>query len=152
LLALERRQLSLAVPKTLFGQGLIALKNSKLAPKHEGAFEGSFTPHDVWYLYVLVLRDAQKRELAFKIGYSHDPKIRETSYNTAVASEVTGLVWNVYLKQPTPSEDAARSIEQAMLGKYATRRLASNGEVISGVSGTSIASTVADLMRKPMPA
>lgn len=151
LLALERREVGLAVPKTVFGQGLIALKNSKLAPKHEGAFEGSFTPHDVWYLYALVLRDARNRELAFKIGYSHNPEKRAESFNFTVASEVTGLAWSVYLKQPTASEDAARSIEQALLGRYAAKRLASNGEVVSGVNGTSIAAAVADLMRKTVP-
>lgn len=151
LLAMERREVTPAVPKTLFGQGLVALQNSKLAPKHEGAFEGSFTPHDVWYLYALVLRDARKRELAFKIGYSHDPEKRAESFDGMIAGEVTGLSWRVYLKQPTASEDAARSIEQALLGRYAAKRLASNGEVISGVNGASIAAAVADLMRKIAP-
>lgn len=148
LLALERRQVALELPKTQFGQGLIALKASKLAPKHQGMFESSFSHHDIWFLYVLVLRDAQKKELAFKVGYSHDPEIRAASYNAPLAREVTGLFWTVYLKQPTHSEDAARQIEQALLERHATKRLGSNGEIISGVNGNSIAAAIAEIMRK----
>lgn len=147
LLALEKREVAPAVPNSLFGQGLVAQKNSKLAPKHKGTFEGSFGQHAIWFVYVLVLRNAQQKDLAFKIGYSHNPVLRAVSYNRSVASEVTGLTWSVYLTQPTPSEDAARHIEQALLGRFAGKCLATNGEIVGNVAKASLDAALADIMR-----
>lgn len=148
LLALERRQLPIAVPKTVFGQGLVAKANSKLAPKHQGIFSGAFAPHEIWYVYVLVLKDVRNKELAFKIGYSHDPALRSAAYNIPLAPEVTGLKWSVCLEQPTPSEEAARIVEQTLLSRFKKNRLASNGEIVSGLSSATISSSIADIMRK----
>ncbi len=148
LLALERRQLPIAVPKTVFGQGLVAKTNSKLAPKHQGVFSGAFAPHEIWHVYVLVLKDAKHKELAFKIGYSHDPALRAAVHNMPLAPEVTGLKWSVYLEQPTPSEDSARLVEQTLLTRFNKNRLTSNGEIVSGLSSATIAASIADIMRK----
>ncbi|MGO7387484.1 hypothetical protein ACCT20_30030 [Rhizobium ruizarguesonis] len=147
LLSLERHQVPPTLPRTEFGRGLLALKNSKLAPKHQGNFSGSFGDHDVWFVYALVLQDVRKKILAIKVGYSFEPEQRAVAHNGPMAPEVTGLKWEVFLKQATSSEDAARQIEQAVLAKHAKHRLASNGEIIAGVDPLAIASTIADVMR-----
>jgi len=147
LLKLQRRPANMAEPKTLLGRGLVAQKNSKLAPKHEGAFTGQFADHEIWYVYVLALQDNRKRDLAFKIGYAHEPDNRCDAYNSSMAREVTGLVWRVALKQPTSSEDEARSVEQSLLRHFAKHKLASNGEIVSGVMEQTISSELATIMR-----
>ncbi len=147
LLALERRQVALAEPQTSFGRGLVAKKNSKLAPKHEGDFSGSYKPHDVWFVYALALTDARQRDLAFKIGYSNDPAQRRDSYQSPMANEVTGLSWRVALQQPTSSEDEARQVEQLLLKRFEKHKLESNGEIISGPNEACIATAIADVMR-----
>ncbi|MBP1885710.1 hypothetical protein [Sinorhizobium mexicanum] len=147
LLTLERQQVPPTLPRTEFGRGLVALKNSKLAPKHQGEFSGTFADHDIWFVYALVLQDGRKKVLATKVGYSFEPEQRAAAHNAPMASEVTGLRWQVFLKQATSSEDAARQIEQAVLARYAKHRLASNGEIIVGVDPLMVASTIADIMR-----
>lgn len=147
LLALERREVPRARPKTEFGLGLVIQKNSKLAPKHQGSFSGSFVEHGTWFVYTLVLRNAQQKALAVKIGYSNDPELRANAHNMAMATEVTGLIWCIGSKQPTSSEDAAREVEQAVLARYASHKLASNGEILSGADPLIVAATVATLMR-----
>lgn len=148
LLTLERRPVTLAEPRTLLGRGLVAQKNSKLAPKHEGAFSGRFGEHDIWYVYVLALKDQRGRDLAFKIGYANDPAIRLAAYRAPMASEVTALTWHLALKQPAGSEDEARRIEQALLAHFAKHRLESNGEIINGPSQSDIMSTMAVILRE----
>ncbi len=108
LLALDRKRVPPALPKTYFGKGLVAHKNSKLAPKHKGSFTGTFGDHDVWYVYTLVSRNEKKKALAVKVGYSNAPEKREAAHNGPMAQEVTGLRWGVDAKQPTASEDTAR--------------------------------------------
>jgi hypothetical protein len=148
LLALDRRPVSLAEPKTLLGRGLVAQKNSKLAPKHEGAFSGVFNHHDIWFVYVLTLKDHRGRDLAFKIGNASDPAMRLAAYQAPMAAEVTGLTWDLALKQPTGNEDEARRIEQGLLAHFAKHRLASNGEIIRGPSQSDIMSAMAVILRK----
>jgi hypothetical protein len=147
LLSLDRRAVTLAEPKTLLGRGLVAWKNSKLAPKHEGEFNGRFGEHAIWYVYVLALKDQRGRELAFKIGYASDPIMRLAAYSAPMASEVTCLKWELALQQPTSSEDEARRIEQALLARFARNRLASNGEIVTGLSNLDIQSTMATILR-----
>jgi T5orf172 domain len=137
-----------ALPKTEFGKGLVLRKNSKLAPKHQGAFSGSFGDHDVWYVYALVLCNERNKSLAVKIGYSNEPEAREAAHNTPLAHEVTGLYWKLEFKQPTSSEDAARDIEQAVLGHFKKHQLASNGEIISGVDPMLVAAKIGTVMRE----
>lgn len=132
LLALERREVPPAMPTTEFGKGLVMKKNSKLAPKHQGSFTGSFGDHEVWYVYALVLRDERKKPLAVKVGYSNAPDAREAAHNGPMAFEVTGLQWRAEFQQPTSSEDVAREVEQAVLGRFAKHKLASNGEILGG--------------------
>ncbi|NKX63733.1 GIY-YIG nuclease family protein [Labrenzia sp. 5N] len=148
LLALERTPVMVVEPKTILGRGRVALKNSKLAPKHEGDFQGSFGHHEIWYVYVLALRDQRGKDLAFKIGYAHDPKKRRDEHNRPLATEVTGLEWHVALKQETSSEDDARTVEQALLNKYRERCLRSNGEIVSGVTVTDISLSLASVLRE----
>lgn len=147
LLALERRAVALAEPKTLLGRGLVAQKNTKLAPKHEGAFSGHFGEHDIWYVYALALRDQRGRDLAFKIGYASDPAARLAAHNAPMASEVTGLKWQLALKQPTSTEDDARVVEQALLAHFATQKLPSNGEIVAGPSQLAILLAIAAILR-----
>lgn len=148
LLALDRREVPPANPKTEFGKGLVIKKNSKLAPKHQGSFTGTFGDHEVWYVYALVLRDERKKALAVKIGYSNVPEAREAAHNGPMAPEVTGLSWRAEFQQPTSSEDAAREIEQTVLTRYAMHRLASNGEILAGVDPTFVQATIATVMRE----
>ena len=148
LLALGRRPVSQAEPKTLLGRGLVAQKNSKLAPKHEGAFSGAFGEHDIWYVYVLALKDQSGRDLAFKIGYASDPAARCAAYQASMASEVTGLTWKPACSQPTGSEDDARKLEQALLAHFSKDRLPSNGEIIRGPTETEILSKLAVILRQ----
>lgn len=148
LLALERREVLPAMPKTEFGKGLVTQKNSKLAPKHQGSFTGTFGEHEVWYVYVLVLRDEYKKPLAVKIGYSNAPEAREAAHNGPMAYEVTGLRWKGEFKQPTSSEDSARAVEQAVLARYAKNRLVSNGEILAGVDPILVQSAIASVMRE----
>jgi hypothetical protein len=147
LLALDRQEVPPALPKTDFGKGLVAQKNSKLAPKHQGSYTGTFGDHDIWYVYTLVLRDAKKKALAVKVGYSNEPEAREAAHNGPLAEEVTGLRWRVDAKQPTASEDTAREIEQAVLAKYEKHKLASNGEIVAGVDPLMVAAEIGTLMR-----
>lgn len=147
LLALDRQEVPPALPKTDFGKGLVAQKNSKLAPKHQGSYTGTFSDHDIWYVYTLVLRDAKKKALAVKVGYSNAPETREVAHNGPMAQEVTGLRWHVDAKQPTASEDTAREIEQAVLAKYDKHKLVSNGEILSGVDPLMVAAEIGTLMR-----
>ena len=135
------------MPKTEFGKGLVAQKNSKLAPKHEGSFTGTFGTHDIWYVYTLVLRDARKKALAVKVGYSSAPEAREAAHNGPMASEVTGLHWRAEFKQPTVSEDAAREVEQIVLARYKNHKLASNGEILAGVDPIMVQAAIANAMR-----
>jgi hypothetical protein len=147
LLVLERREVPPALPKTEFGRGLVAHKNSKLAPKHQGVFTGVFGDHATWFVYSLVLRDAKKKPIAVKVGYSNAPAVRAAAHNGPMASEVTGLVWEVGSQQPTSSEDVAREVEQAILQRYAQHRLASNGEILAGVDPLLVAAAIAAHMR-----
>lgn len=147
LLELERREVRPASPRTELGRGLVAQKNSKLAPKHQGSFTGVFKDHDIWYVYTLVLKDERKSVLAVKIGYASDPKVREEKHNAPMAQEVTGLRWYLESKQPTGSEDTARKVEQIVLSKYAKHRLASNGEIFSGVDPLFVAAEIGKQMR-----
>lgn len=147
LLELERRAVALAEPRTLLGRGLVAQKNSKLAPKHEGEFSGRFGEHDIWYVYALALKDQRGRDLAFKVGYANDPLARLASHNGPMASEITGLSWQLALKQPTSTEDDARVVEQALLAQFAEHKLPSNGEIIAGPSLSAILSAIATIMR-----
>ena len=147
LLALQRQAVTPALPRTEFGRGLVTRKNSKLAPKHEGAFTGAFGDHATWFVYTLVLRDAKKRPIAVKIGYSNVPEARAAAHNGPMAPEVTGLIWAIDSQQPTSSEDAAREVEQAILHQYARHRLASNGEILTGVDPLLVAGAIATHMR-----
>ncbi len=147
LLALERREVERAAPITEFGMGLVIKKNSKLAPKHQGSFTGSFGDHDVWYVYALVLRDDHKRPLAVKVGYSNAPAAREAAHNGPIATEVTGLYWRVEFQQPTSSEEVAREIEQAVLNRFKKSQLASNGEILGGVDPINIQLAIANIMK-----
>ena len=147
LLALERREVPPAMPTTEFGKGLVMKKNSKLAPKHQGSFTGSFGDHEVWYVYALVLRDERKKPLAVKVGYSNAPEAREAAHNSPMASEVTGLRWRAEFQQPTSSEDVAREVEQAVLNRFAKHKLASNGEILAGVDPVMVQSAIAMVMR-----
>ncbi|MCZ4345537.1 GIY-YIG nuclease family protein [Devosia neptuniae] len=146
LLALERRPVALAEPTTLLGRGLVAQKNSKLTPKHEGEFSGRFGEHDIWYVYALALRDQRGRDLAFKIGYASDPAARLAAHNAPMASKVIGLTWQLALKQPTSSEDDARLVEQALLAHLARQKLPSNGEIFAGPSESAILSAIAVIL------
>ncbi|QBF30798.1 hypothetical protein [Thalassococcus sp. S3] len=147
LVELDKRQVTPALPKTEFGLGRVAKKNSKLAPKHQGSHSVTFGAHDLWYVYALVLRDAKKKVLAVKVGYSHDPEERKAAHNCPMAWEVTGLSWNVDFAQPTANEDTARDIEQAMLTKYAEHKLDSNGEILAKVDPMLVAADIANLLR-----
>jgi hypothetical protein len=147
LLALDREEVSPALPKSEFGKGIVALKNSKLAPKHEGSFVGAFGIHAVWFVYTLVLRDSRNKPLALKVGYSNAPDDRELAYNISMATEVTGLHWKLDLKQPTSSEDAARQLEQDVLRHYDRHKLGSNCEILANIDPLDVVKTIADLMR-----
>jgi len=144
---LKRREVPTAEPTTEFGKGLVTKKNSKLAPKHQGSFSGAFGDHEVWYVYTLVLRDERKKPLAVKVGYSNAPEAREATHNGPMAPEVTGLRWRAEFKQPTSNEDAARAIEQAVLNRFAKKRLASNGEILASVDPVAVQSAIATAMR-----
>ncbi len=148
LLALERTEVNVVEPTTILGRGQVALKRSKLAPKHEGEFQGTYGHHDVWYVYVLALRTERGKDLAYKIGYAHDPQKRRNDHNRPLAKEVTGLEWHLALKQETSCEDDARMVEQALLSRYRDRCLASNGEIISGVDATDISLALASVLRE----
>ncbi len=147
LLALDRREVSPAQPKTEFGKGLVAVKNSKLAPKHEGTFVGRFGDHEIWFVYTLVLRDIRNKSLALKVGYSNSPSDRENAHNGPMASEVTGLKWKLDFSQPTSSEGAARKLEQAVLQHYSRHRLVSNGEILREVDPSIVILKIAEIMR-----
>lgn len=69
------------------------------------------------------------------------------AHNGPLAEEVTGLRWRVDAKQPTASEDTARELEQAVLAKYDKHKLASNGEILSGVDPLMVAAEIGTLMR-----
>ena len=148
LVALERREVPPAMPKTEFGKGLVMKKNSKLAPKHQGSFTGSFGEHDVWYVYTLVLRDDRKKALAVKVGNSNAPEAREAAHNCSLAWEVTGLRWKAEFMQPTSSEDGARVVEQAVLSRYSKHRLATNGEILADIDPILAQATIATLLRE----
>lgn len=151
LLALSRLKVTPAVPKTEFGFGRVLQKQSKLAPKHKGPFSGAFAEHEVWYVYVLVLRDGKGKVLAVKVGYSNDPRVREDAHNFPLATEVTGLRWGTYFKQPTSSEDIAREVEQAVLGRFSKHRLPSNGEILRDVDPISVGSSIGlELRSRPV--
>ena len=128
--------------------GRVMLKNSKLAPKHEGSFKGAYKEHSIWYVYTLVLRNHGGKPLAVKVGYSNDPFARENAHNASLATEVTGLRWAVDMKQPTPSEDIARDVEQAVLNHFDQKRLPSNGEILGGVDHLSVGSAIAIELRR----
>ncbi len=147
LMALSRREVEPEWPKSEFGRGLVARKNSKLAPKHQGTFTGAFADHSIWFVYTLVLRNASGKALAVKVGYSNDPRARAEVHNVPLATEVTGLEWSVDLQQPASSEDMARTVEQAVLRKYDRHRLASNGEILNINDPMAVASSVAQEMR-----
>lgn len=149
LLELARREVPLALPKTEFGRGRVVQKNSKLAPKHQGSFTGVFGDHAIWFVYTLILRDRNGKALAVKVGYSNDPQARVDAHNGPMAFEVTGLRWEIDLKHPTSSEDAAREVEQAILNRFSKNRLASNGEILERVDPTSVAVAIATEMRSP---
>jgi hypothetical protein len=139
------------LPSTQFGRGLVARKISKLAPKHSGSFTGTFGEHALWYVYSLALKDQRGKTLAYKIGYSHAPELRAAAYNVGIATEVTGLKWHLNSSQPTASEDVARAVEQALLQKFHTRKLPSNGEIIRAGLPDEITVAVATLMREMSP-
>lgn len=147
LLALDRQRVTPAEPRTAFGMGRVLQKNSKLAPKHQGSFTGVFQEHLIWYVYTLVLRNQNGKPLAVKVGYSNDPFVRESTYNASLATELTGLRWSVDMRQPTPSEDIAREVEQAVLYHFDHKKLASNGEILGGVEPSSVGSTIAIELR-----
>lgn len=147
LLALAREEVPPALPRTEFGLGRVLQKNSKLAPKHQGTFTGTFADHAVWFVYTLVLRDPNKKPLAIKVGYSNDPQARADAHNAPMAFEVTGLRWEVDLRQPTANEDVAREIEQAVLKRFFSHRLGSNGEILEGIDPMSVAVAVGTELR-----
>ena len=147
LLELERREVPPAMPITEFGKGHVAQKNSKLAPKHKGSFTGSFNDHDIWYVYMMVLKDKRKKVLAVKVGYSNEPETRVAAHNGPLAPEITGLRWHLYATQPTETEDKARDVEQPVLSRYARNKLASNGELLSAVDPLLVAGEIAMQMR-----
>lgn len=147
LLNLARRELAPALPKTEFGLGRVLQKNSKLAPKHQGTFTGQFADHAIWFVYTLVLRGSDGKALAVKVGYAHDPEVRADAHNSPLASEVTGLRWNVDLRQPTSSEEAARQVEQAVLEQFSRFRLVSNGEILRAVDPMEVAVAIGTAMR-----
>lgn len=147
LLTLAKMEITAALPNTAFGRGRIVQKNSKLAPKHEGSFIGQFKDHEIWYIYTLVLRDQKNHVLAVKVGYAHSPEKRQESYNNAIASEVTGLQWYLSLKQPTDTENSARTVEQLVLAKFSRAKLASNGEILRGVDHREIETAIAIELR-----
>jgi len=142
LLRLEKRSLEIAQPSTAFGRGRVAEKMSRLAPKHEGDFSGTFKNHDVWYVYTLVLRDLNGRAKAVKLGYSNNPSQRMDAHNTPMAPEITGFSWEIYSKQPMPDEDTARKIEQLILRQYDRFKLRSNGEILSGIDPQEVAVSI----------
>jgi hypothetical protein len=147
LLALSRSPVPIAKPKTMFGAGRVLQKNSKLAPKHEGTFVGAFGEHEVWYIYTLALMNPAGKAVAVKLGYSHEPLLREQAHNLPMVPEVTGYQWKVFSSQPIESEDAAREIEQAVLGHYRSNRLPSNGETLRNVEPVSVAGRIGIEMR-----
>jgi hypothetical protein len=147
LLDLKLTSIPIAKPKTMFGVGRVIRKNSKLAPKHEGAFAGSFGEHEIWYVYTLALMNSAGKAVAVKLGYSNDPSQREHSYNMPMASEITGYKWQVFSSQPIESEDAAREVEQAVLKHYCSNCLPSNGEILRNIDPISVASRIGIEMR-----
>jgi hypothetical protein len=148
LLNLSRTEvLPVMLPTSELGLGLIAKKNSKLAPEHKGDFRGAFANHEVWYVYSLELKDSRGKVLAQKIGYSHHPESRLETYNSSVATEVTGVQWHLGCKQPTGSEDAARKVEQALISQFKARTLNSNGEIIRGGFPNEITAAAGVIMR-----
>lgn len=152
LLKLRRKEVMPLEPSTGFGRGLVAQKKSKLAPKHEGEYSGSFREHDVWYVYILALRDKHRRTLAVKVGYSSDPSSRAAAMDRALAGEVTGLSWCVVGQQPTATEDTARAVEQALLNKHRQKCLQSNGEVLAGVDPSILIAEAGTILRDLKPA
>lgn len=151
LLELHRKEVTPLEPSTGFGKGLVARKKSKLAPKHEGNYSGSFKDHDVWYVYILGLQDQRRRTLAVKLGYSSDPDARAEAMNSPMAVEVTGLSWRLLGQQPTDTEDAARTVEQALLKKYRQKCLGSNGEVLAGVDPLLLIAEAGNILRDLKP-
>jgi hypothetical protein len=147
LLALDRKPVAIAQPTNELAKQTLARKTSKLAPKHSGSHQVTYGEHDTWYVYGLELREGTKVR-AIKIGYSHDPTNRLDDYNMALASEVTGLKWALGLKQATSSEDAARIVEQGVLSKFHARRLASNGEILSGLDPMTVWAEVAHQLKR----
>jgi hypothetical protein len=147
LLSLAKTQVAPMPPNTELGKGLVARINSKLAPKHQGDFVGAFAEHDVWYVYLLALKDQRNKALAIKVGYSNEPYDRVQAFNRAIAPEVTGLKWVLEFKQPTSSEDPARHLEQAVLSHFSSHKLSSNGEIIAQLEPIRVIQTIATLMR-----
>lgn len=143
---LERRPLRLAQPRSEFTKSLIQTAPSKLAPPHSGSFEGIFKGHETWYVYALALTSSTGKTLALKVGYSSDPKSREEVYNHGMATELTGFRWRLAARQATTSEEAARTIEQALFVRFAGQRLASNGEILRGVSPEDVLSATTSIM------
>lgn len=148
LLRLQGRQVALSEPKSLLGRGRIAQHGSKLAPKHEGDFKGRYGDHELWYVYVLALRDQRGKCFAFKLGYSSDTNARLKAHNKPMATEVTGLEWEILVDQPTSSEDDARTVEQLLLRKFSAQRLQSNGEIVTGVKETELQTALAAALRE----
>ncbi|ERP98187.1 hypothetical protein Q669_23615 [Labrenzia sp. C1B10] len=148
LLRLRGRQVAVTEPRSLLGRGRIAQHVSKLAPKHEGDYTGSFGDHEVWYVYVLALKDARGKCLAYKVGYSNETSARLKAHNKPMATEVTGLEWHILVDQPTSSEDDARTVEQLLLQKFSAHRLPSNGEIVSGVKETALQAALATALRQ----
>jgi len=147
LLTLDRQKSPLAKPKTEFGKSRVAEKNRKLAPKHQGSFTGTFSEHDVWYVYTLVLRNAKDKVLTVKVGYCSAPETREAFYNKALAQEVTGMSWKLHGRQPTVSEEAARKIEQGILAHYASHKIESNDEILRDVDPDLVFAKIGSIMR-----
>jgi hypothetical protein len=147
LIELSRREVAPLEPSTGLGRGLVARKKSKLAPKHEGSFSGSFKDHGVWYVYILSLEDQRRRTLAVKVGYSSDPQARVNAMNSPMAVEVTGLRWRLHGDLPTDTEDVARTVEQALLMNHRQKRLESNGEVLAGVDPTLLIAEAGNVLR-----
>jgi len=145
---LEKLRIEPMLPRTALGRGRVIRKQSKLAPKHEGKYTAEFKEREIWYVYLLVLHDERNREIAVKLGYAGDPSLRLNAYNAGLATEVTGLSWQLDFSQPVSSEDEARAIEQKMFKRYQSQRLESNGEILRGVNALTLGAEVGKIMRQ----
>ncbi|MEO1951785.1 EVE domain-containing protein [Thioclava sp.] len=147
----------------LFGSpdALIGGGSEAATPPHDGHY--SYRPgpvphmqghvvsakhHSEWFVYVLTL---DKHETV-KVGHSYDPKVRLKAYNRAILTEITKLEWKLAFTHKVADAQTAQNIEQAVLQRFSGYQLASNGEVLQGITEPDVRLAIIEAARsQPTP-